>query len=80
MGNSWISILKDAFLVETSDGRIVGYEEFFNQHEHARLRTDGYVHPDFRDVALAQLCCACIEQRAEKKCILPSLTCAFHPQ
>src|SRR5688500_16200321 len=37
---------RDAFLIETVDGQIAGYEEFFNEHEHARLRTDGYVHPD----------------------------------
>src|SRR5215216_4530191 len=39
---------RDAFLVETSDGRIVGYESFEDSHEHALLHTDGYVHPDFK--------------------------------
>ena len=39
---------RDAFLVETYDGHIVGYEEFFNEHEHAKLRTDGYVQSGFQ--------------------------------
>ena len=34
--------------LKTADGRIVGYEEFSNGHEHAILHTDGYVHPDFK--------------------------------
>src|SRR3990172_8806480 len=36
---------RDAFLVETGDGRIVGFEEFSSRHAHASLGTDGYVHP-----------------------------------
>jgi mycothiol synthase len=38
---------KDAWVVETGDGQIVGYEEFVNRHAHASLGGDGYVHPDF---------------------------------
>src|SRR5512139_1245561 len=38
---------KNAWVVETSDGRIVGYEEFNNRHAHASLMGDGYVHHDF---------------------------------
>jgi mycothiol synthase len=55
---------RDAFLIETSDGRLVGYEEFFNEHEHARLRTDGYVHPDFKGRGIGTSLLRIIEQRA----------------
>jgi mycothiol synthase len=55
---------RDAFLVETHDGRIVGYEEFFNEYEHARLRTDGYVHPQFREQGIGTALLRIVEQRA----------------
>ena len=37
----------DAWVVTTSDGRVVGFEEFVNRYAHASLQGDGYVHPDF---------------------------------
>ena len=43
----------DAYLVETEDGQIVGFEEFNNRHKHATLETDGYVHPKFTGQAQA---------------------------
>ncbi|MGE5378743.1 MAG: N-acetyltransferase family protein, partial [Bacteroidota bacterium] len=46
--NPGFDLERDACLVETSDGHVVGYEEFVNEHEHAILRTDGYVHPEFK--------------------------------
>ena len=55
---------RDAFLVEAGDGRIVGYEEFFNEHEHAQLRTDGYVHPDFRGCGIGTALLRTVERRA----------------
>ena len=58
---------RDAFLVETKDGRIVGYEEFFNEYEHARLRTDGYVHPDFKGRGIGTSLLRKIEQRAREE-------------
>ena len=61
---------RDAFLIETSDGRIVGYEEFFNEHEHARLRTDGYVHPDFKGRGIGTSLLRIIEQRAREEIAL----------
>src|SRR3990172_3135574 len=38
---------KDAWVVVTADGRIVGYEECSNRYAHLSLIGDGYVHPDF---------------------------------
>lgn len=45
---SGFNLEKDAFVVETLDGRIVGYEEISNSYGYAILRTNGYTHPDFR--------------------------------
>jgi len=55
---------RDAFLIETSDGQVVGYEEFYNEHEHVRLRTDGYVHPHFKGGGIGTSLLRMIEQRA----------------
>jgi mycothiol synthase len=38
----------DAWIAQSADGRIVGYEEFYNLHAHAALTGDGYVHPNFK--------------------------------
>jgi len=61
---------RDAFLVETPDGRIVGYEEFFNEFEHAKLRTDGYVHPDFKGRGIGTTLLRTIERRARREIAL----------
>jgi mycothiol synthase len=57
---------RDAFLVETPDGRVVGYEEFGNTHKHAVLRTDGYVHPEFKGRGIGTALLRVIEQRARE--------------
>src|SRR5215217_5276890 len=61
---------QDAFLVETRDGQIVGYEEFFDEYEHAKLRTDGYVHPDFKGRGVGTALLRIIEQRARDEMTL----------
>jgi len=61
---------QDAFLVEAYDGRIIGYEEFFNEYEHAKLRTDGYVHPDFKGRGIGTALLRIIEQRARDEMTL----------
>jgi mycothiol synthase len=55
---------RDAFLVETPDGRIVGYEEFNNRHMHATLEIDGYVHPDFKGRGMGTSLLRTVEKRA----------------
>ena len=47
------NIETDGVVAVTGDGRIVGYEEFFNEHEHSKLRTDGYVNPQFKGLGIA---------------------------
>ena len=55
---------QDAFLVESRDGRIAGFEEFNNGHAHAILQTDGYVHPDFKERGIGTALLRVIEKRA----------------
>jgi mycothiol synthase len=57
----------DAFVVETSDGRIVGYEEFVNRHVHAFLGGDGYVHPDFLGRCIGTTLLRALEARAREE-------------
>jgi mycothiol synthase len=71
---------RDAFLVERIDGRVVGYEEFFNEYGHARLRTDGYVHPDFKGRGIGTSLLRRIEQRAREEIALaqPDVRVSLH--
>jgi len=55
---------RDAFVVETRDGRIVGFEEFNNRHVHVTLETDGYVHPDFKGHGIGTSLLRTVENRA----------------
>lgn len=68
--NEWQSegfnLETDAFVVTTHDDRVVGYEEFFNQHEHYNLRTDGYVHPQFKNLGIGTTLLRRVEARARE--------------
>ena len=55
---------RDAFLVENSDGHVVGFEEFNNTHAHAMLQTDGYVHPNYKGRGIGTALLRIIEKRA----------------
>ncbi len=58
------NLATDAFVVEAGDGRIVGFEEFNNQHGHYCLSTDGYVHPQFKGMGIGTSLLRTIEERA----------------
>ena len=66
---------RNAFVVETTDGRIVGYEEFDDNHGHAALQGDGYVHPEFmgRGIGTAMLRVLEVRAREEMKLAEPDL-------
>ena len=71
MKHEWESpgfnIETDGIVAVTEDGRIVGYEEFFNEHEHSKLRTDGYVHPKFKGLGIGTALLRAIGERASKE-------------
>jgi len=57
----------DAFVVETSDERIVGYEVFYENLAHANMDGDGYVHPDFMGRGIGTALLRALETRARKE-------------
>jgi mycothiol synthase len=56
--NSWV--------VETADGKIVGYEELYDHHGHAALEGDGYVHPQFEGLGVGTAMLRVMEIRARQ--------------
>jgi mycothiol synthase len=56
----------DTWVAETSDGRIVGYEEMYNRHGFTKLEGDGYVHPDFLDLGIGTFLLRALEKRARQ--------------
>ena len=69
--NDWQSpgfeLGNDAWVVTTHDGRVVGYEELFNNYGHASLRGDGYVHPDFMGQGIGTAMLHALEARAREE-------------
>lgn len=61
------NIETDGIVAVTAEGRIVGFEEFANEHEHSKLRTDGYVHPQFKGLGIATAMMRAVEERARKE-------------
>jgi len=60
-------IQTDGIVAVTADDRIVGFEEFMNEFEHSKLRTDGYVHPQFKGLGIATAMMKLVEERARKE-------------
>ena len=55
---------QDTCVVETPDGRIVGYDHFENHFGHAILETEGYVHPEFKGRGIGTFLLRAMEKRA----------------
>jgi len=60
------NIETDGIVAVTAEGRIVGYEEFTNEFAHSSLRTDGYVHPEFKGMGIGTAMLRAIETRARR--------------
>jgi mycothiol synthase len=77
LANEWkidgFNLERDAFLVETSDGRVVGYEEFINEKDHVHLHADGYVHPEFKRMGIGTSLLRVVEARAREEMELAEL-------
>jgi mycothiol synthase len=57
----------DAWVVETSGGRVVGYQEFYSRFGHAALQGDGYVHPDFQNQGIGTVMLRRLDARAREE-------------
>ena len=62
-----VDLETDVWVVETKDGKIVGYEEFYDKHAHAHLVGDGYVHPDFHNLGIGTTLLRTLERRARQQ-------------
>src|SRR5512140_487057 len=47
-----VHIETDVWIVETKDGKVVGYQEFYNKYAHAAMVGDGYVHPEYHGLGI----------------------------
>jgi mycothiol synthase len=57
---------RDAFVVETSDGRIVGYDNLTNSYEYASYSMDGYTHPEFKKRGIGTTLLRAVERRVRE--------------
>lgn len=68
LANEWkyegFNLEQDAFLVETRDGRVVGYEGLFNVRDHCDLCSDVYVHPEFKGLGVRTVLLRAMDARA----------------
>jgi mycothiol synthase len=68
--HSWredgFDINTDVFIVETGDGRMVGYQELFNEKACAHFTADGYIHPDFLGMGIGSTLLSRAEERARE--------------
>ena len=62
-----VDIETDAWVVETREGQIVGYQEFYDKHAHVAMVGDGYVHPEFHGLGIGTTMLRTLEQRAREE-------------
>jgi mycothiol synthase len=74
LSNEWKSdgfnLDRDAFLVETQDGHVAGYEEFYDEKDHYDLHIDGYVHPSYMGLGIGTALLRKIDERAQEEATL----------
>lgn len=56
----------DAFIVEDENGRVVGYEELYNEKAFAHFNADGYIHPNFKGLGIGTMLLGRAEERARE--------------
>jgi len=69
-GMTGCDISRDSCVAFSSDGRVVGYEDFYNRTQHAHLQGDGYVHPDFLGRAIGSALLRWLENRCRDELLL----------
>ena len=57
----------DTWVVTDAEGRMVGYEEFYNRSQHAALLGDGYVHPDHIGKGVGTAMLRALDKRAREE-------------
>jgi len=60
------SLEQDTFVVETSEGRVVGYDEIINLYDHAIFEMEGNTHPDFKGRGIAITLLRAAEKRTRE--------------
>jgi mycothiol synthase len=75
-----LDISQDAFVIETRDGQVVGYEEMVDENAHADLNADGYVHPQCKGLGIGTTLIRAAEARAREHLALaePDLRVFIH--
>ena len=58
---------RNAWVIETAGGHIVGYQEFYNRYAHASLMGDGYVHPEYHGRGIGTTMLRALEARAREE-------------
>ncbi len=62
-----LEISTDTWVVTNPEGKVVGYEEFYERSQHASLLGDGYVHPKHMGKGIGTTLLRALETRARQE-------------